>query len=370
VSIIDVVLEVARGRKLLALVAGSFFFVGVLYVALAPEQYTSSARIVREAKDEKSISGGIGSGLSSLQGLGINLGGLGRGVGLTIDAYPEVLKSREVRLAVARDTFRFPDTRSPITYVQYVNRDPGLAELVFDYTLRLPFTLKEMLLAPENGSRMSADTLYPTEEEKKAIDVLNEKVKVSIGKESQLMNVMVTESSPQLAAALAESFLDHLDQRVRHIRTRKARKDLSFIRDQYEEAEANLRRTEERLEEFLSRNASINSPQLRFERNRLQRQVDFASQLYESVQKQLTQSRIDLRKEETVITVVERPVPPLRRSAPKRLFILIVSGFLGVFFGFGAILLRNFLNVQLDQPEEAEKIEEIKNKLVPKNVRE
>ena len=367
VSLLDILLVIARHKRLIVRTVLVFTVLGLLYAVLAPTEYTSTARVVREAQTE---GGNLPGGISALRGLGINLGGAASG--LTPEAYPDILTSREVRLAVVRDTFYFPEEDARMTYVQFVDQPPGLVGNVLKYTLKLPWTLKAALVpaAPRPAGVDSAGKpVYPTEAEEQAIKAVAGKVSSSVDQESGLMTINVTAGEPGLAAALAESFLRHLTERVRTIRTDKARQNVDFIEQRFEEAKEELRAAEEQLAQFMDRNQRINSAQLRTEQERLQRQVTFASDLYSELQTQLTQARIELQRSEPVITTVEQPVPPMQRSAPKRTLIVLLSLILGGFLGVGAAFVSAFFDSTEDDAEEQEKLTEIRERLVPKHYR-
>jgi uncharacterized protein involved in exopolysaccharide biosynthesis len=363
-SVLDTLLVLARNRTLILRTTVAVLALGLTYAILKAPEYTSTAEVVREAETETpSLSGG----LSALQGLGVSLGSL-TGSGLSPDAYPSILESREVRLGVVRDTFAFPDAERPMTYVDYVNRDPGLFGLLLDYTIRLPRTISDLTASdsPRPAGRDSTGApIYPTEEEDKALKIIADKVASSVDTESGLMSIQVTAGGPVLAADLAESFLDQLRQRVREIRTKKVKENLAFVEGRFAEAQDELETAEERLATFLERNQSINSAQLQFQRDRLQRQVRFKEELYSELQTQLTQTRIDLQRQQPVVTVVERPVPPMERSAPQRLLVLVVSLVFGGVIGIALAFARSFFTNQQDDAEEREKVEEIRNAFVP-----
>ena len=120
VSLLDILLVIARHKRLIVRTVLVVTVLGVLYAVLAPMEYTSTARVVREAQAE---GGSLPGGISALRGLGINLGGAASG--LTPEAYPSILTSREVRLAVVRDTFYFADEDARTTFVAYVDQPPG-----------------------------------------------------------------------------------------------------------------------------------------------------------------------------------------------------------------------------------------------------
>ena len=124
ISLIDVLLIVVRNQRLILVCAGIFAVLGVMVALFSSRAYTSSAKLIREAESEASAQSFGGGNLSFLRGMGLNLGG--SSAGLTPDAYPDIVKSREVRLAVVRDTFYFPDMGQEMTYVDYANRAPGL----------------------------------------------------------------------------------------------------------------------------------------------------------------------------------------------------------------------------------------------------
>jgi hypothetical protein len=271
-----------------------------------------------------------------------------------------------VRLAVVRDTFRFPDAERPMTYVDYVNRPAGPLRTMIDYTLLLPWTLKGALgnaipgpPAPA-GATEAGEPLIPNEKEDEALKVVSEMIASSVDEETGLMTISVTAGGPQLAASLTESFLDHFTTRVREIRTEKVRERLEFVEGRFQEVEEELETAEERLAQFLERNQNPTTATLQFRRDRLQRQVTFKEQLYSELQSQLTQTRLDLQRRQPVVTVVEEPVPPMNRSSPQRSLIVLLSLILGGFSGIGVAFMSTLFENVNEKTEEQEKLSEIR----------
>jgi capsular polysaccharide biosynthesis protein len=287
--------------------------------------------------------------------MGIQLGG-GAG-GLTPDAYPSVLESREVRLAVARDTFYFPTLDKRMTFIQYANRDPGLLGIVLDYTIRLPWTILGHLTGSE---RTVSEEETKERRENRAIGQIGQMVASSVNRETGLMTISATAGSPELAAEVTRRSVQHLRSRVREIRTQKVQQSLSFVEQRFEEAQEELEAAENRLAAFLERNQNANSSQLRFERDRLQRQVTFKEQLYSNLQNQLTQTRLDLQRQQPVVTIVERPVPPPSPSAPQRTLILILFVAFGAVVGTAGAIGRSLFDSSGADQESRRKVEEIK----------
>jgi uncharacterized protein involved in exopolysaccharide biosynthesis len=258
-----------------------------------------------------------------------------------------------------------------MTFVDYVNRPPGALSRVLNYTIWLPWTLKDALGRAISTSPAPAGTtevgepLIPSPEEDEALKAIDDMVSASVDEESGLMTISVTAGGPRLASTLAESFLDHFKTRVRAIRTEKVRERLQFVEGRFQEVEEELETAEERLAQFLERNKNPTTATLQFRRDRLQRQVSFKEQLYSELQSQLTQTRLDLQRQQPVVTVVEEPVPPVEKSAPYRFLIvlmsLILGGVVGVGLGFGWKLFAD----RSEEPEGRKKIEEVQEALMP-----
>lgn len=367
VSLLDFLLVLARHKTLIVQTVFVFVLLGITYALLTPEEYRSSGQVVRETQSEVGdLPGGISPG--ALSGLGINLGG--GASGLTPEAFPDVLQSREVRLAVVRDTFRFPDTKRPMTFVDYVNRPPGGLGLVLKYTLKLPWTIKDALGNAISGSPVPAGTtqtgspIIPSEEEDEALEAIADRVATSVDQGTGLMTISVTAGGPRLASSIAKSFLDHFTTRVREIRTEKVRERLQFVEGRFQEVEKELEAAEERLAQFLEQNKNPTTATLQFRRDRLQRQVNFKEQLYSELQSQLTQTRLDLQRRQPVITVVEEPVPPLERSAPLRTLIVLISLIFGGILAVGIAFTKAYFEEQRDE-ETRRKLREIRESIVP-----
>lgn len=356
ISLIDVALIVVRNQRLIITCAGLFAVLGVLFALFSARQYTSTAKLIRETESEAS-SQSFGGNLSFLRGMGLNLGG--SSAGLTPDAYPDIVKSREVRLAVVRDTFYFPDQGQQMTYVAYANRAPGFGELVGDYTIRLPWTIKELISGGSESGSSPVGGLYPTEEEENALIEISKTLGTSLDVDTGLMTISVSSSYSTLSAELTQSFVDHLVERVREIRTQKARRNLEFVEEQFDQAAVALQEAENALAKFEDRNNNIQRARLLVEKGRLERQVMFKSDLYGSLQAQLTQAQVNLQRSEPIITLLERPVPPMEPSGSSRSVMVIYFLFLGAFAGIGIAFAKTFIQKRSAQEQERLKLEEI-----------
>ncbi|PEN14518.1 hypothetical protein CRI94_05700 [Longibacter salinarum] len=361
VSLLDLLLVLVEKRSLIVRTALVAVLLGSTYAFLASDSYVSTAKLSRESEQS-------GGGLSQLGGLGALSGGLGinlgtlSGGGMNSAAFQEVLESREVRLSVARDTFWFPDAQKRMTFVEYVDQPAGLLQRIIDAVMRgddAADTTGTNATAVDGGIRKM------TEQEGDAVEMISQLMSSSINQDSGLMTVSVQAGDPVLSAEVASSFIRHLTDRVRELRTAKVRERVAFVESRFQEVGAELNEAEDDLAQFLEQNQNPTTATLKFQEDRLRRQVNFKQQLYSDLRGQLTQARLDLQRQQPVVTVVEKPVPPLQKSGPNRLLFIILSGVVGVLLGCGIAITLTLVQVFRHDKHQQEKLDRLSELLLP-----
>jgi uncharacterized protein involved in exopolysaccharide biosynthesis len=140
------------------------------------------------------------------------------------------------------------------------------------------------------------------------------------------------------------------------------------VEKRFEAAEQELETAEDRLAQFLEQNQNPTTATLQFRRDRLRRQVSFKEQLYSELQSQLTQTRLDLQRRQPVVTVVEEPVVPMRKSSPRRTFTVLMMLILGGIIGVVGSFTNEYYNTMKRDPSEKEKIDEITTTVIPNDL--
>ena len=365
--LLDIPLAILHNFRLVALSTTVLVALGFLIAVFRTPTYTASAQVIRETAYQ-STSGGI-TGLAALRGVRLDV--IGDQVGITVDTYPKILMSREVRLAVVRSPFYFADLDTTMSLVAYQNRPRRVVSMILSglrkVTIGLPGTIIR-LFRPPPLSREQAEAhgsaTYPTEEEEVSIRTLLGLVTISVDRQSSIMTISATTSDPLLSAQLAQNFVDHLTGRVRHFYTEKTRENLEFIHARFMETEQELEDAEEELAHFMDRNRDPQTKQLLIAMERLQRKVTFASQLALELQTQYTQSEIELQRSQPVITLVEAPAPPIKADGSKRRLI-VVLGLLGLGIGIAMVAIKGFIEGQQADNQARAKLAEIRELLTP-----
>jgi uncharacterized protein involved in exopolysaccharide biosynthesis len=252
----------------------------------------------------------------STAGLGANLSGLASQLGVSVAGgeptqspqfYADLVKTRPVLTAVLLR--RYP-------------QDTAVGEMGSSKTLL------DWLVSVDHDERRRIE---------RGIRRLSDRTAVDVDRRTNVVTLGVEMPSPSLAAAVVTQYLDYLNEFNLRYRQSQARARREFDERQVGEAEKTLTALEDTLRNFYERNRQWeSSPKLRFEENRLRRRVDVQQELFLSLRRELESARIAEVNDTPVLTVIEPPVAPARKTSPQRLqwtWLGFVLSTLGVLIG-------------------------------------
>jgi len=158
---------------------------------------------------------------------------------------------------------------------------------------------------------------------------------------------------PELSVQVAERLLGLVNEFNLQTRQRQANAEREFVTLRLVEARAELAVAEDSMQAFLQSNRRIeNSPQLGFDRDRLQRVVTLRQEVVISLAQALEQAKIEEVRNTPVITIVEEPYPPARPDRRRLIMKGLVSLALGLFLGIVAAFVVEFMTASRDRDPE------------------
>jgi uncharacterized protein involved in exopolysaccharide biosynthesis len=306
VSLLDLINVVLRHRWLVIGLPLLLFIAGGVISMFRDRTYTSTASFVPQSTDA----------------IGSQLGGVAAQLGVQLSPgrpaespafYADLVRSREVLGAAVDSTYRRQQDGRTVN-------------------VSLP-----QLLELRGDSLMQRD---------RAIRYLQTAVGVSPARETGIIRVSASTMWPDVSQQLTErlvSMVNHFNIERRQSHAAAQRK---FTEAQRSEAQRNVAEAEDKLQLFLQRNRDFRgSPQLSFEHDRLQREVDRRQQLYTSLSEAYEQARIDEVRNIAVITVIDQPSYPLRPDGRGT----VVRAFTGLAIGLVIALAFAFITEYLRQ---------------------
>lgn len=287
-----------RSRRLVVSLALLGAVVGLLAGVLAARKFRASATFI-PSSEGGAPTGGIAALAANQFGLRLQTGGA---TSWGPEMYVEVLRSRAVLEPLVRDTF---------VVVEEGNRRASLTQL---------FEIE----GPNDGVRTE-----------RTLARLGD---IVVANEDRRVGVVTLEAEtkwPSISLALVERLLDRLNRFNLETRKSQAVAERQFVDEQALRAQRELNSAEDRLKTFLQRNRIAGSPELTFERERLEREVSLRQQLYTGWLDSREQARIREVRDTPVITVLEPPHLPVVRQ-PRR---VVAKALLGTLAGAAAAIL-------------------------------
>lgn len=279
VSLVWLLTVLLRRLRVLVFAAALGGALSVAFAVLGPASYSTTFSFLPQAGQDASR-----AGLASLAGqFGIQLGGIA-GSAPPPQLYAEVLRNKEVLGRVAAATVPVSESRvERVTDFLDVRETDSLVAIAM--TVR---KLRERVVSTSVAARTTG-----------------------------AVNVVVKTQSADASERIAQLLLEGLNEYNRTTRQSQAAAERKFTEGRLAEARLSLRAAEDALERFLRTNRVAGSPELRFEQERLQRELNLQEQVVTGLAQQFEDARIREVRDTPVITLIERPSRAVIRD-PRR----------------------------------------------------
>jgi uncharacterized protein involved in exopolysaccharide biosynthesis len=158
----------------------------------------------------------------------------------------------------------------------------------------------------------------------RGINAVDKVLQVNTNRDAGTVRLSVLLRNPELAVQVANRFLDILNNKSAADRQYVSGAERRFLQVRASIAEDSLHAAEALQEAFLLRNRTIlGSPELQFQQERLQRQVDLRQQLFMSISQALERARLDEVRTTPSFFVVQSPNDAIRRNGSLALDVLV-----------------------------------------------
>jgi uncharacterized protein involved in exopolysaccharide biosynthesis len=277
--------------------------IGIAASFIIPPVYRSRASFVVNSSSGPSLQGTLGSA-SGLSGILSQLGGVGGNPSESPNFYLQLLESRELLTRLLES--KFPDPRG-----KAAGDSATLLEIL---RIREPQPERRMELAVKQMSKSIASGVDP---------------------KTNVVWFEVDARWGRLSAQVANRLVELVTSFDREIRVSRAKSMRLFLQTRHDSAQTALRQAEENQRFFNEKNRGFigASPSLKFEEQRIIREVDLASDLYVNLDRQLELARIDEINDAALITTIDSAVVPRKALWPRYGVTLVSSVAMGLLIG-------------------------------------
>ena len=344
IDLIELAKKLWENRIFILKVCGIALIVGLVVAFSLPKEYTTTIVLVPEVNSPS------GSGVGALMAIaGIDLNqNAGRDF-FSPDLYPEVMKSTPFLMGLF--DVQVQDTERKINTSLFTYLKEGQKKVWWSYILNAPFNLLGLFSSKGNNDNFDKDPddriIALSEQQKAILENLQNRIAISVNRKAGVVTLSSTMQSPVISAFIVDTITTYMQKYIIDYRTQKARQDLAFTEQLYNESQENYYIAQKNLSTYMDENMGIVSARYRNTQERLQNEANLTFGVYNQMAQQLQMARMKVQDTTPVYLIIQPAVVPLNPSSPRKAMTLIAFVF---FVGIGAcgwIFMKDFLRKQI-----------------------
>lgn len=318
-----------------------------LFVAItSTPEYTVTTIMVPQTNNKTMSMGGLG-GLAALAGIDLNAAA--QGGDLSPIVYPKIISSIPFKLEMMNTPIKFQDFAQPISLYDYSTKYKKSSVLgtIQKYTLGLPGIIigaikgkkEEVILSKDEQGKLIA----LSEDQNNLSIALDQIIALEVEAKQGYLTLTVNMPEALAAAQFAQKAQDLLQREITNFKVQKAKAELEFIQERYNEAQARAEGYQVNIAQKTDQYKNLTSVVPQIQTTRVQTKFGIANTVFTELAKQLEQAKIQVKKDTPVFTIIEPVSVPVEKSKPNRPMILIIYIFLGAILGLGVVFGRGLL---------------------------
>ena len=330
IDLMDLFRKVIGIRKKIYKSAGIGLIIGIIVAVSIPKQYTVEVTLSPEMGSNKG--GGLSGLAASFLGNGVSMGDGTDALNASLSA--DIVSSTPFLLELS--AMDIPVTKNEVmTLNTYLDEE---SSPWWSYVIGFPGMViggvKSLFIEDEDetisSDKASQGAIELSKKESQKIESLKKKIAASVDKKSSMTTVSVTFQDPKVAAIVADSVVNKLQEYIIDYRTSKSKEDCLYLEKLFKERQQEYYAAQKKYADYMDSHDNIILQSVRAEQERLQNDMSLAYQVYSQVASQLQVARAKVQEEKPVFAVVEPAVVPLEPSGTSRKVYVLAFIFLSV----------------------------------------
>ena len=318
--------DLSLHKKLFYKVLGATFIASAIIMLSIPNYYKCTVMLSPELSSRSST-----SGLASLaSSFGVNLGNSGAGSeALFPTLYPDLVNSTDFKTTL----FHVPVTIEgdkeegeadrTMSYYDYLSKEQKAPW--WSAAMKAVFS---MLKSDDSKQNDKVNPFRLTEEQADIVKAINNKVVCDVDKKTMVITISVTDQNPVIAANMADTVKNRLQNFITDYRTSKARVDLEYNKKICAETKVRYEKARQRYAEFMDANQDIILQTVRQKQTDLENEMQLQYNAYTQVAAQLMAAEAKVQEETPAFTALQSATVPVVKAGPKRAQMCLIFLFL------------------------------------------
>ena len=199
----------------------------------------------------------------------------------------------------------------------------------------------------------SSDTLktnpfHLTKDEDGLVNIIKGKIRCSVDKKTNVITITVEDQDPLIAATVADSVQVHLQHTITDYRTKKARIDLEYMQQLFDEAKEQYKQARQAYAACADSFQNVKLQTYAQKVDELENEMQLKYAIYQQVSERLHLSKAKVQERTPAFTIIQGASVPIRHSSRPKIISLATWMILGFMLRACMLLWKNrrqFINI-------------------------
>lgn len=318
-----------KHRKLYYKVLPVAFVIALVIGFSIPKTYNCKILLAPELGGQATSVSGLAS-LASNFGVNIGGGGSGSSDAITPNLYPDLMNSVDFKTALFPVKVRRKEDMVSMTLYHYYKNEWKYAWWEHCFGLLAPKKQKDTLV---NNFELTGEQSY-------IAGLINKNVVCKIDKKTNLITIDVTAQDPHVAALLADSVKNRLQDFLTEYRTNKARHDLEYAEMLQRQAKKDYEHARRLYVDFMDANQDVSLMSVQQKQMDLENDMQLQFNNYNALNAKVMDAKAKVQEVTPAFTTLQSATVPLGPASPKKPQIILIFLFLATLFTTVWILFK------------------------------
>lgn len=327
IDVIVLIKEIFKHKITLGICVAVFTVIGIIVSLSIPKSYTSEVILAPEIS-----SGGLAlnSSIADMaSSFGIDLDKKSSIDAIYPEIYPALMTSNDFIILLLNIPVEQNNTKTKKTYYQHLIQDA-----------KIP--IWEKFFKRKDKKRTSnINAFHLTKEQENIINSIRANLSCIVDKKTSLITISVTDQDPQVAAILADTLQQRLQNYITIYRTKKAKKDVNYYNKLFIESKNAYQKAQQTYAVYSDANEDAVLQSIESKRDELENEMQLKFNIYNQMATQLQTAEAKVQENTPAFTIIEHATVPHKASSTPRTLIVIIFMIIGITVDIIWIIYKN-----------------------------
>lgn len=298
--------------------------VGLIIAFSIPKKYKASIELAPETSSNNML-----SSITSLASMvGLYSDANPNGDAIYPEIYPDMMSSNEFIVSLFDLKVKSLDGEINTTYYEYLKKYQKITWWSIPANLLIKLLLPKDDMTGSGGSKINPYRL--SRKQCGLVSATRKNMSCVVDKKTYIISIEFTAQDPLIAATMADSVKNRLQDFITRYRTNKARNDLEYMEKLFAESKEDYDNARQQYARFSDANTDVILQSVSSKRENLENEMQLKYNIYTQVAQQLQLAKAKLQESTPAFTVIQGASVPIKSCNIKKVYILVLFIILGI----------------------------------------